>query len=129
MYQIQVDKIFAASHAIRLPDGELEPLHGHNWSVSVTVQAAELDAIDTVMDFHILASWLDALLATVHNRHLNDVPPFADEQGGLQVNPSAERVAWWIGSQIAGRLPDHVRLVSVSIGESPGCTAIYLPYD
>ncbi|MBN4061167.1 6-carboxytetrahydropterin synthase [bacterium AH-315-I18] len=127
MYQIQVDKVFAASHAIRLPSGELEPLHGHNWPVSVTVQAAELDEIDTVMDFHILEDWLDTLLASVHNRHLNDVPPFADEQGNLCVNPSAERVAWWIGSEIASRLPAHITLVRVSIGEAPGCTAIYLP--
>ena len=127
MYQIQVDKVFSASHAIRLPDGSLEPLHGHNWPVSVVVQSQELDEIETVMDFHILEAWLDELLATVHNRHLNDVAPFADEQEKLVVNPSAERVAWWIGSAIALRLPGHVQLVRVSVGEAAGCTAIYLP--
>lgn len=127
MYQIQVDKVFSASHAIRLPDGSLEPLHGHNWPVSVVVQSQELDEIETVMDFHILEGWLDRLLVTVHNRHLNDVSPFADEQGKLVVNPSAERVAWWIGSEISIRLPDHVQLVRVCVGEAAGCTAIYYP--
>jgi 6-pyruvoyl-tetrahydropterin synthase len=79
------------------------------------------------MDFHILETWLDELLSTVHNRHLNEVSPFADGSGKLVVNPSAERVAWWIGSEIASRLPEHVTLVHVRVGEAPGCTAIYLP--
>ena len=127
MYQIQVDKVFSASHAIRLPDDSLEPLHGHNWPVSVVVQSQELDEIETVMDFHILETWLDELLQVVHNRHLNDVPPFADDDGMLAVNPSAERVAWWVGSEISRRLPNHVQLVRVCVGEAAGCTAIYLP--
>ena len=45
MYQIQIEKNFSASHAIALPDGSLEPLHGHNWPVVVTVQSQELDEI------------------------------------------------------------------------------------
>ncbi|HAI10397.1 MAG TPA: 6-carboxytetrahydropterin synthase QueD [Phycisphaerales bacterium] len=127
MYQIQIKKTFSASHAIYLPDGSLEPLHGHNWPVVVTVESKELDAIETVMDFHVLEGWINDLLATVHNRHLNEVAPFAGEDGKLAVNPTAERVAWWIGTQIASRLPDHVQLVRVSVGEADGCTAIYLP--
>lgn len=127
MYQIQVDKVFAASHAIRLPDGSFETLHGHNWPVSVTVQTDQLDDIETVMDFHVLETWLDELLATAHNRHLNEIPPFAAPDGTLAVNPTAERVAWWIGMSIAAKLPEHVTLVRVSVGEAPGCTAIYLP--
>lgn len=127
MYQIQVDSVFAASHAIRLPDGSLEPLHVHNWPVSVLVETAELDNIETVMDFHILETWLKELLTTAHNRHLNEIPPFADDKGMLVVNPTAERVAWWIGSEIALRLPERVKLVKVSVGEAPGCTAIYMP--
>ncbi|MFG0247922.1 MAG: 6-pyruvoyl tetrahydropterin synthase family protein [Phycisphaeraceae bacterium JB051] len=127
MYQIQIEKNFSASHAIALPDGSLEPLHGHNWPVVVTVQAQELDEIQTVMDFHVLEGWLDELIAKVHNRHLNEVKPFGGEQGKLAVNPTAERVAWWFGSEIASRLPQHVTLVSVSVGEADGCTAVYLP--
>lgn len=127
MYQITVEKIFAASHAIRLPDGSLEPLHGHNWPVSVTVASAALDAIETVMDFHDLERWIDTLLATAHNRHLNDVAPFAGKDGTLAINPTAERVAWWIGSAIAPLLPAKVSLVSVRVGEAPGCYATYLP--
>ena len=132
MFEITVEKTFAAAHAIYLPDGSLEPIHGHNWPVSVTVAAENLDAIETVMDFHILEKTLDGLLAQVHNRHLNEVPPFAGKprhakSGGLAVNPTAERVAWWIGTEVAKSLPAGVRLIQASVGEAPGCTATYRP--
>jgi 6-pyruvoyltetrahydropterin/6-carboxytetrahydropterin synthase len=123
MYEITVSKMFAAAHAIRLPDGSLEAVHGHNWPVDVTVAAEQLDGIETVMDFHVLEQALDRLLARVHNRSLNDVEPFVQ----TKVNPTAERVAWWLGTEIAGGLPKGVRLVSVRVGEAPGCSASYRP--
>ena len=86
MYEISVSRVFSASHAIRLYDGSLEPLHGHNWTVEVTVAAAQLDAIDVVMDFHLLESLVDRLLATVNNRHLNEVEPFSPAPGGITRN-------------------------------------------
>ena len=125
MYEISVSRVFSASHAIRLYDGSLEPLHGHNWTVEVTVAAAQLDAIDVVMDFHLLESLVDRLLATVNNRHLNEVEPFSPAPGGI--NPTAERVAWWIGTEVAKGLPAGARLVGVSVGEAPGCVATYRP--
>ncbi|MCE9590245.1 MAG: 6-carboxytetrahydropterin synthase [Planctomycetes bacterium] len=122
-YEITIEKIFAASHAIRLPDGSLEPIHGHNWPVEVTVAAAKLDSIECVMDFHVLEKTIDALIGKVHNRHLNEVAPFI----GCKVNPTAERVAWWFGSEVAKTLPKGVKLVSVRVGEAPGCYATYRP--
>lgn len=131
MYQITVHRIFAASHAIRLYDGSLEPLHGHNWPVEVTVAADELDAMETVMDFHVIERALDELLAQVHNKHLNDVDPFKPQN----VNPSAERVAWWIGREMtrcvnqvsSPEASRNLRLVSVRVGEAPGCFATFFP--
>ncbi len=125
MFEISVDAAFAASHAIRLPDGSLEPLHGHNWPVRVTVASDTLDGIETVMDFHDLEKLVASILAPWHNRHLNDVAPFTDGQGGLAVNCSAERVAWWIGEEVKRQLPPRVRFLSAAVGEAPGCTATY----
>ncbi len=122
MYQITIRREFCAAHAIRLSDGSFEPLHGHNWTVAVTVGADELDEIEVVMDFHVLEAHLDELLATADNRSLNDVPPFRDG-----VSPTAERVAWWIGEHVIKALPPHVQLDSVEVGEAPGCTATYRP--
>ncbi|MEX0775525.1 MAG: 6-carboxytetrahydropterin synthase [Phycisphaeraceae bacterium] len=127
MYEISVTRVFAAAHAIRLPDGSLEPVHGHNWSVLVTVGASQLDGIETVMDFHDLEKSLDATLAKANNRHLNDIAPFAGPNGGLAVNPTAERVAWWIAREVAPSLPREVTLLSVAVGEAPGCTGTWRP--
>ena len=126
MYEITVTKEFAAGHAIRLPDDTLEPVHGHNWRVTVTAASEELDGIETVMDFHILEAALQKLLDTVHNKHLNECAPFAGKDGALAVNPTAERVAWWIGQSLISAIKLPVKLVSVEVTEAPGCAAKWI---
>lgn len=122
-FQITIETTFAAAHALRLPDGSDEPTHGHNWHVRVTVARAGLDAMATVMDFHKLEQLVGQIVGPWHNRDLNHAPPFANGA----VNPSAERVAEWVGQQTARGLPEGVRLVRVAVTEAPGCTANYLP--
>ena len=73
MYQITIEKVFAASLALRLPDGSYEPTHGHNWPVRVTIGADQLDAMDCVMDFHELERIVDGVLAYFHHRITNGV--------------------------------------------------------
>jgi 6-pyruvoyltetrahydropterin/6-carboxytetrahydropterin synthase len=130
-FEITYQTAFAAAHAILLPDGSLEPVHGHNWSVAVTVAAPELDAIETVMDFHDLERIVQGITASWHNRDLNGCPPFADagrtDRHGLAISPTAERVAEHLGTAVAAQLPAHTRLVGVTVGEAPGCTATYRP--
>ena len=120
MYEIAVRKKFAAVHAIHLEDGSLEPLHEHEWTVEVTASADQLDAIETIMDFHQLEQQIDTVIEYVRGRNINDVEPFC-----LHINPTAERIAWWFGTEITKNLPSNVRLVGVTIGEAPGCTATY----
>lgn len=127
MFEITIAKTFAAAHAIFLYDGSLEPVHGHNWPVEVTIAAEQLDEIGVVMDFHVLETLVDGLVARVHNQNINDVAPFAGADGKLAINTTAERIAEWIGTEMAKGLPPHATLVSVSLGEAPGCTAIYRP--
>ena len=123
MYEITIEKVFAASHALKLPDGSMEPVHGHNWPVTVTVAADRLDAMQTVMDFHDLEKLVDTALEGWHNRHLNDCEPFLS--GAM--NPSAERVAEHIATQVIEGLPTDVRLLCTTVGEAPGCAAAYRP--
>lgn len=128
MYEIIVESIFAAAHAIRLPDGSLEPTHGHNWPVKVTVAADELDEIETVCDFHLLQDLIQDALAPWQDNDLNQCEPFTDgtdDPAGLAINPTAERVAWAIAQKITPGLPSNCKLVSVSVGEAPGCTAVW----
>ena len=121
-FEITTTRGFSAAHQLRLYDGSLEPVHGHNWRVKVTVAAAKLDAIGVVMDFHELERLVDAITAPMHNRHLNELPPFAS---GL--NPSAENVALHVGNTLAGRLPANVRLAGVEVWETDENSARYRP--
>lgn len=118
-FQITALVHFSASHQLRLYDGSLEPLHGHNWRAKVTVEADRLDAIGVVMDFHELDRLISAITTPLHNAHLNDAPAFA------KLNPSAENVALHIGQSLP--LPSGVVLVSVEVWETPGNSAVYLP--
>lgn len=117
-FQINTTRTFAAAHQLRLPDGSLEPLHGHNWRVKVTVSSPTLDAMGCVMDFHELEKLVDLILAPLHNRHLNEVAPFIDK-----LNPSAENVAFHIARSLA--LPGRVRLERVEVWETNENSAVY----
>jgi 6-pyruvoyltetrahydropterin/6-carboxytetrahydropterin synthase len=121
-FEISTTREFSAAHALRLYDGSLEPLHGHNWRVRVTVSSAALDAIGVVMDFHELERLVDGIVGPLHNSNLNEVSPFA--HGGL--NPSAENVALHVGRSLGGKLPARVRLVRVEVWETAVNLAVYV---
>jgi 6-pyruvoyltetrahydropterin/6-carboxytetrahydropterin synthase len=118
-FEISSIRVFSASHQLRLYDSSLEPLHGHNWIVKVTISAEKLDAMGVVMDFHVLERLVDGVVGPMHNRHLNDLPAFAE------MNPSAEGVAIHVASGL--KLPGGLRLVSAEVWETPENSAIYRP--
>jgi 6-pyruvoyltetrahydropterin/6-carboxytetrahydropterin synthase len=119
-FEITAAREFAAAHQLRLYDGSLEPLHGHNWKVRVTVSSDRLDSIGVVMDFHELERLLDAVVQPLHNTHLNEVEPFQSS-----LNPSTENLALHVGRGL--KLPAGVRLVSVQVWETAANSATYRP--
>jgi 6-pyruvoyl-tetrahydropterin synthase len=58
----------------------------------------------------------------LHNRHLNEVPPFSAE-----LNPSAENVAFHIGRTLEPTLPTGVKLTRVEVWETSANRATYIP--
>ncbi|HWE01917.1 MAG TPA: 6-carboxytetrahydropterin synthase [Tepidisphaeraceae bacterium] len=118
-FEITSTRYFSAAHQLALYDRSLEPLHGHNWKVTITVAADKLDPIGVVMDFHELERLADRVIGAMHNRHLNNLAEFA------QLNPSAENVALHIARTLS--LPGDVRLVSVEVWETEGNSAVYRP--
>ncbi len=120
-FEITHTRSFAAAHQLRLYDGSLETLHGHNWRVRVTVSAERLDAIGVVMDFHDLERLVDAITGPMHNRHLNELEAFAS------LNPSAENVALHVARTLAPGLPPAVRLASVEVWETDNNSAVCRP--
>ena|SRR5438128_2363453 len=120
-FQITTTRHFSAAHQLRLYDGSLEPLHGHNWKVKVTVSAPKLDEIGVVMDFHDLERRLNKVIDPMHNRNLNDLPHFKS------TNPSAENVALHIAEGID--LPMAIKLESVEVWETAENSAVFSPND
>jgi 6-pyruvoyltetrahydropterin/6-carboxytetrahydropterin synthase len=118
-FEITITRDFSASHQLKLYHGSLEPLHGHNWHVVVTIAADQLDSMGVVMDFHELQRLLDQIVKPLHNAHLNDLESFKTK------NPSAENVAAHIGETI--KLPTNVKLVDVEVWETPDCRARWRP--
>lgn len=142
MFAIEVQHVFHAGHQLRLPasmGGGVEPYHEHDWHVTVRVEAAKLDELETVMDFHELERLLGGVCGEFAGKNINEVPPFAEHpsEGGGQVrNPSAERIAGRIGELLqaslykdggglAAEVEPRVRLTEVRITEAAGCLAIW----
>lgn len=115
-FLIRCTRRFSAGHQLVLYDGSLEPIHGHNWRVTVTVAADRLDSMGVVMDFHELERLLDAIIQPMHNRHLNELSMF------MSVNPSAENVAVHIGRAL--KLPPDISLRRVEVWETDDCSAV-----
>ena len=124
MFAIEVQGVFCAAHQLRLADGTLESVHGHNWQVTVRVEAGELDEIDTVMDFHPLEAALGAICRGWNNSHLNEIEPFKST-----INPSAERVAEQIGRLLMPTVVQatrgRARVAEVRVTEAPNCVALW----
>jgi len=114
-YLITTTRHFSAAHALRLYDQSMEPIHGHNWKIQVTVEAPRLDSIGVVMDFHDLEKQIDALVGPFHNRHLNELDAFQS------LNPTAENVAVYVAGNL--QLPAGAGLKSVEVWETPDNSA------
>src|SRR5690606_16287926 len=57
MFEISVQRTFSAAHAI-VVRGRREPLHGHDWRVTIVVAGNDLDADGLLCDFHALEAAL-----------------------------------------------------------------------
>lgn len=129
MFAIRVEHTIAAAHAITIA-GAREPVHGHNWRVQVTVEAAKLDSDGVVCDFHTVHENLVEILDPFHNNNFNDVKPFGDGSRNT-INPTAERIAEFVGIELSKRMSESLgtdaRIASVSVTEAPGCVATYFP--
>ena len=120
MYEIIVDGSFSATHALRMPGGATEPLHGHDWKVSVCLSRETLDDSGFVADFEDVQRALTELTDELHHTCLNDHPLLA----GL--NPTTEVVARAIFERLRDNSSLSQEISSVSITEAPGCRARYV---
>lgn len=108
MYTARVQAGFAAAHFLAHYHGRCERLHGHNYRVRVTAAGASLDDGGMLVDFGVLKAALKSILAELDHSSLNDHPAFSDG------NPSAERIAAFVGDRMKAAVPGaDVSLVEV----------------
>lgn len=119
MYKLVIHSGFSAAHALRGYDGICSDIHGHNWRVSVTFAAGELDENGMAVDLVALKRAVDGCAATLDHRFINQVPPFD------KVNPTSENLAKYFFDQLSVGLP--VRVISVEVAESNDYAVVYVP--
>ena len=119
MYELRIEDEFAAAHRLRGYEGGCERLHGHNWRVEVVLEGSELNDLGMLMDFRDVRRLLAEVVKQFDHRDLNDLDCFRE------VNPTTESVARLIYGDLAGRLPENVRVQSVTAWESPCCGVTY----
>ena len=108
MYTVRIEDSFAAAHFLVHYHGKCERLHGHNYRVRVTAAGSVLDEGGMLVDFGVLKKALKGILGELDHSSLNDHPAFLDG------NPSAERIARFVGERMGAGSPGaRVTLVEV----------------
>ncbi len=121
MYRVTQDGWISSSHQLRLDDGSLEPIHGHNWRIQVSVEAAELNARGLVIDLEQLGEILTEVLDGLDHVHLNDLPIFRNGPA------SSEVVARHIAETLASIVDDgRCRVAGVRVWMTEEQSASYL---
>lgn len=119
-FDITIKATFSAAHQLRFND-TVEPLHGHDWKVTLSVGSVDLDDLGLVCDFHTIQREMKEIIRPFKNANLNDVYPFDT------INPTAENVARYIGESVAKRVNcEHARVLWCRVTESPGCAARWI---
>ena len=123
MFEVTVERSFAAGHYLRNYKGKCENPHGHNYKIRVTLQGRELDAAGLLLDFKDLKSVMKKTIERLDHQMMNDVEPFT------VLNPSAENIAKYFYDQTNTELKDltrgRVSVKDVTVFETDVTTATY----
>jgi 6-pyruvoyltetrahydropterin/6-carboxytetrahydropterin synthase len=123
MYEVTVERTFAAGHYLRNYKGKCENPHGHNYKIEVTLRGAELDKAGLLLDFKDLKDVLRAVIDRLDHQMLNDIEPF------ISINPSAENIAKYFFDETNVRLRsltgDRVFVKDVTVWETDTANARY----
>lgn len=121
IYRLRVRSQFSSSHQLRHYQGKCEELHGHNFLVEAEVQGSRLHPETHILiDFKELKSKLNSILDTLDHTHLNELPPFQEQ------NPSSENLARYIYQQLDQALQEPgISLSFVSVAEKESSRAFY----
>lgn len=121
MFEVSVERTFAAGHALRNYKGKCENVHGHNYRVQITAEGQELDANGLLIDFIELKRLTMEVIDYLDHRFINDLPPFD------VINPSAENLAKYFYDRVSAGMPVTPHIREVRIWETDTSVAAYRP--
>jgi 6-pyruvoyltetrahydropterin/6-carboxytetrahydropterin synthase len=116
MFEVTVTGEFSGAHNLRGYKGKCEELHGHNWKVEVSAQAAQLNKQGMVVDFIVLKAKLKEATSALDHTYLNDIPYFKKQ------NPTSENIARFIYEELSPAIGKKIR---VSVWETDTSCASY----
>ncbi len=120
MFELTIKTEFSSAHKLRGYEGACERLHGHNWRVEVSIEAASTGPMGFVMDFKELKRATASIIERLDHRYLNETPPFTE------INPSAELIAKYIHEELSGLVKEKkIRVSKVLVRESDSASASY----
>jgi len=118
MFEVMVKGGFSAAHQLREYPGKCEALHGHNWTVEVTVRSGKLNELDMVMDFTELKESLGKVLGRLDHKLLNELKPFD------KLSSTSENVAKYVFDEMRKTLSAY-EIAWVRVWESDDSAATY----
>lgn len=116
MFEVMVEKHFAAAHHLLNYRGKCENPHGHNYIVQVYAQKDVLDKANVSFDFTALKTELKKVVNDLDHVDLNLFPDFNGE------SPSAEFIARYVYKRLKPNTPE---LTKVVLYETPTQYACY----
>ena len=122
MYELTIEQQFSGAHQLRGYKGQCENLHGHNWKVTLSVHAEQLNDIGLAIDFHELKAMAKEIVGGLDHGFLNKIFPFTE------INPSSENIAKYVFDAMKKQLQaTGVQISAVTVWESDTASATY--YD
>ena len=120
VFEINVKTDFSAAHCLREYDGDCERLHGHNWTVELSVRCRGLNEIGIGVDFRDAKKALKDIVGRLDHNHLNELPAFRKE------NPTSENIARFLYGELSRKLnADGVKVSRVKVFETPAAGVCY----
>jgi len=123
MFEVTVERSFAAGHYLRNYKGKCENPHGHNYKIRVTLAGDRLDHAGLLLDFKDLKDVMKETIERLDHQMMNDVEPFTT------LNPSAENIARYFyvetNKKVIAVSNDRVRVKEVTVWETDVTTATY----
>lgn len=116
MFEVKVEKHFAAAHHLLNYEGDCENQHGHNWKVEVYVRGDKLNESNILVDFKVLKKHLDSVLDLLDHKDLNELEFFKEQ------SPSSELISKFVYEKMKEIMP---QVFKVSVWETSTSCASY----